>query len=141
MLDGFIARRFDWCTEFGAKLDSVSDLILYFSVGVFLWLNANPDVVACFPYMAIGVTLQLIHWMYALWRFGQYPSYHSTLSRVCAYMIFFGVLAFWAGGVRATLPSIFLLWSVCSCEGLVISAMLRSARTNVSSVFVLLDSQ
>jgi phosphatidylglycerophosphate synthase len=36
LFDGYVARRFGWCTEFGARLDSVSDLSIYGATAVFL---------------------------------------------------------------------------------------------------------
>src|SRR5579883_71391 len=64
MLDGFVARRFGWCTEFGATLDSVSDLILYMSVALFLCVHAAHDVAQCTNLILIGAAAQLFHWFY-----------------------------------------------------------------------------
>jgi len=47
MLDGFIARRFNCCTRFGATLDSVADLILYAAVGLFLYIYTPADITKC----------------------------------------------------------------------------------------------
>ena len=117
MLDGFIARRFDWCTEFGATLDSVSDLCLYVSVITFFTLYAATDFSKGFPFLLLGAAVQAAHIAYSYIRFKQFPAYHTTFSRVCAYAMFFGAIIFWQ--IRATwiLPILGVFWTLCSFEG------------------------
>jgi len=134
MLDGFIARRCNWCTEFGAKLDSVSDLTLYASVLTFLVRYAGDSVRQALPLLLIGLFTQAFHLVLSVQRMRQFPAYHTTFSRISAYMIFAGVLYFWSSRTPNILDTIFALWTLCSLEGMVITLLLPEARTNVSSI-------
>jgi phosphatidylglycerophosphate synthase len=134
MLDGFIARRFNWCTEFGAKLDSVSDLLLYIAVLIFLWLNCTADLSKCVPMVAVGAVIQCFHCLFSYFKLGQYPAYHTTFSRVCAYAIFFGVIAFWQSRLTGILSFLFLAWIASTCEGIVITKILKKPASNLAGI-------
>ena len=134
MLDGWTARTFNWCSEFGARLDSISDLVFYLAVVVFLSLHAAPLFAPSFPYLAVGLSLQLFHWSLAQVRHGCYPAYHSSFSRLCAYGMFFTMLAFWYLKLPILLSAMIIAWIVCCLEGITITLILGRAETNVSSV-------
>ena len=134
MLDGHLARRLDCCTEFGAKLDSISDLALYVASTLFLIRFAWLDVQRWLPLVIIGAALQALHLVLSFWRHKQFPAYHSTFSRLAAYMIFFAVVAFWHFHLQYAIPLIAVLWTACSIEGMIISVILRRPECNISSI-------
>src|SRR5277367_3529562 len=68
MLDGFIARRFNWCSEFGAKLDSLADLSLYFAVLIFLSINSTFALRQCGNLLVAGGIVQTLHLILSFWR-------------------------------------------------------------------------
>lgn len=138
MLDGFIARRFNWCTDFGARLDSISDLTLYISVFFFLCLNCGSDVGKCVPVLILGAFAQVLHLILSYRKFQQFPAYHSTFTRCMAYLMFFGLIAYWNTRNATILPALSLLWVLCSVEGMIITAILKQATINVSSVLAAL---
>lgn len=135
MLDGYVARRFNWCTDFGARLDSISDLSLYISVFVFLCLNCTADINKCIPVLILGAAAQTIHLILSYCKFQQFPAYHSTFSRCMAYLMFFGLIAYWKSQNATILPALALFWVACSLEGMIITAILKRATINVSSIF------
>lgn len=134
MLDGYIARRFNWCTAFGAHLDSISDMTLYAAVFTCFLAYRPEAMTACAPIFVSGVIIQVSHWAYSVWKHKQFPSYHSTLSRVVAYAMFFACLYFWTTKSAIVLAAMLVLWIVCSLEGIVISYVLNSPRSNVSGI-------
>lgn len=134
MLDGFIARRFNWCTEFGAQLDTISDLILYGAVFLFFLFNMAEEMRQCMPLLITGGAVQLLHWRICILRHGEFPSYHSTFSRVCAYSMFFGTIAFWFTHITYILGSMLIAWTCCSAEGIAITLLLKEPKQNVSGI-------
>ncbi len=136
MLDGFIARRFDWCTEFGARLDSVSDLTLYASVVLCLAINFAAALSGSLAIVTfcIGATVQIFHLWYSFKKFGCFPSYHTDFTRLCAYGIFFGVIAFWLTHSSLIMPGLALIWTSCSIEGIVITRILKKSKDNVKGI-------
>ncbi|HEY9773051.1 MAG TPA: CDP-alcohol phosphatidyltransferase family protein [Planktothrix sp.] len=136
MLDGFIARKFDCCTEFGATLDSVSDLLLYFAGAIFLTLTATNYICASMVPIVIGAAVQVFHLAYSFHKFRKFPAYHSVYSRVSAYAIYFSVIAFCLWKPPFILSTIAIMWTACSLEGIIISTILQRATINVDSIFV-----
>lgn len=138
MLDGFIARRFNWCTDFGARLDSISDLSLYVSVFIFLSLNCGADVGKCVPVLICGAAAQVAHLILSYRKFQQFPAYHSTFTRCMAYLMFFGLIAYWTTRNATILPALAIFWVLCSLEGMIITAILKRPTINVSSILTAL---
>ncbi len=134
MLDGYVARRFNWCTEFGARLDSLSDFVLYGAVARFFWVFSRPSLMQCGVLLAIGSTIQVGHWLLALARMRQFPAYHTTFSRVSAYLMFGGILAFWLLKTPGILGALALVWCACSLEGIAITMLLKKPLCDVSSI-------
>lgn len=134
MLDGFVARKFGWCTEFGARLDSVSDLALYLSTLFFLECNFQAILSKCQLLLALGLAVQIFHLCVSFKRFGQFPAYHTDCARFCAYLVFFGVLLF----VKTLAPQIIAIlsgaWIACSIEGLIITAVLKRQAANLRGI-------
>jgi phosphatidylglycerophosphate synthase len=134
MLDGFVARRFDWCTEFGAKFDSMSDLLLYSAVALFLWNNAPQHLERVQTLLLAGALIQIFHLALALLKHRQFPSYHTMLSRACAYFIFFGIVGFWSTGSSFVFPLLVVSWTMCSIEGIIITLILRKPAINLKGI-------
>ncbi len=135
MLDGFIARRFNWCTECGAKLDSISDLMLYIAVTIFLFTACPADLSKCGWCILLGAAVQGFHCLLALLKLKQYPAYHTIFSRVCAYAMFFGVIAFWQTRLSGIVFFLVSAWVASSCEGIIITSVLKKPMTNIDGIF------
>ncbi len=141
MLDGHVARRFNWCTDFGAHLDSISDMSLYAATFVF-YLAYTPDAMAQCAYLFItGIIIQVSHWAFSIGKHGQFPAYHSDFSRMIAYGMFFLNLIFWTTKFAPVLGLMLFLWILCSLEGMIITHFLSSPRSNVSSIRKALSTQ
>lgn len=134
MLDGYVARRFRWCTEFGAHLDSISDMTLYAAVFVCFLAFRSQGMAICAPVFITGIIVQIAHWIFSVQKHKQFPAYHSTLSRVVAYAMFFICLIFWTTKSAMALGMMLSFWIICSIEGMLITHFLNCPRSNVSSI-------
>lgn len=134
MLDGFIARRFNLCTEFGAKLDSISDLSLYVSAITYLFYTAPQALQQVSPVIWLGAFTQVFHLAYSYWRFRTFPSYHSDFTRFAAYLIFFLLLLFLKTTAAFLLGTISVIWFLCSLEGIAISVILRESASDLKGI-------
>lgn len=88
ILDGFLARKYDITTEFGARLDSIADLIFY---AILVWIFLP----------LIDITTLDIIWVVviALIRFGtlgltyvKYKTFaflHTYLNKITSFLVFF----------------------------------------------------
>lgn len=134
MLDGYIARKFSWCTDFGATLDSVSDMALYAAVFTCFLVYRTEAMTACAPLFVSGIIIQVSHWAYSVWKHKQFPAYHSNLSRLVAYAMFFACLYFWTSKSPIILAAMLFFWIVCSLEGMIITYVLSGPRSNIADI-------
>lgn len=93
-LDGFIARRFNLQTKFGAALDNLADICTYamavLGLFVFKWTDVEPHALMLY----IFFTLFILSYIIAFVRFGKIPGLHlySAVSAGYVQSIFFFVL-------------------------------------------------
>ena len=101
VLDGFVARVTKTTTEFGAKLDSVADLLFYGTMLVKLlpeMLSAMPNAM---PVMIASLlALRVCSYLIAAFRYKKFASLHTYMNKasgfscfVMPYLIWFGVPA------------------------------------------------
>ena len=101
VLDGFVARVTKTTTDFGAKLDSVADLLFY---GTMLF-KLLPEMLAAMPnampvMIASLVALRVCSYLIAAFRYKKFASLHTYMNKasgfscfVMPYLIWFGVPA------------------------------------------------
>lgn len=93
-LDGFIARRFNLQTKFGAALDNLADICTYamavLGLFIFKWTDVEPHALMLY----IFFTLFILSYIIAFVRFGKIPGLHlySAVSAGYVQSIFFFVL-------------------------------------------------
>lgn len=83
-LDGYLARRLNWQSELGAKLDSWGDFATYITVALGAWW-LWPDIIrreAIFVWLAIGAYLVPIAIGFAKYR--RLTSYHTWAAKLSA---------------------------------------------------------
>lgn len=84
ILDGWLARTFNWSSGLGARLDSTGDILVQFVAFGGLWIFYRETVVAHWVALLIVVSLYLLEAVFALIRYGKISSFHTVLVRVAA---------------------------------------------------------
>ncbi len=97
ILDGWIARTFDWTSRLGASLDSTGDILVQLIAIGGLWVFYKDTVLAHRVPMLIVLSLYLAEVVIAVFRYGRISSFHTFLVRVAASAmgIFVLSLFFW----------------------------------------------
>lgn len=97
ILDGWIARTFDWTSRRGAILDSTGDILVQFIVIGGLWMFYRETIVAHWVPVLIVVSLYLAEALIAVFRYGRISSFHTFLARAAASALSLFVLSlfFW----------------------------------------------
>lgn len=89
VLDGFIARKTGKTSEFGAKLDSISDLIFYFVMLVRIFpvlLKILPKVIW---FITAGIiVLRFSSYVVAAVKFRCFASLHTWLNKLTGFAVF-----------------------------------------------------
>ena len=88
-LDGYLARKLDQASPWGARLDSVADLLLYNTVLVRL-IPAMREVLPRWFWIivAAALLLRLSAYLLAAVKFHRFASEHTLLNKISSIMIF-----------------------------------------------------
>ena len=91
-VDGRIARWFNLRSEFGARLDSFADLVLYGALffGLF-WFRADVLMQEA-PWWIVGLLSYLLTTGAGLWKYGRVPSYHTRGAKVSQWFVLAGAV-------------------------------------------------
>jgi len=89
VLDGFIARRWNLSSRFGAKLDSIADLSFYavmlIKVFPFMWKHVARWIwIIIFGLMAV----RLVNYIWGWRRYGELVSIHTYLNKASGFAVF-----------------------------------------------------
>ncbi len=89
ILDGFLARKLKVTSDFGAKLDSVADLLFY-SVMFFMLMPTlwNTLYRSIWYAAAVALIIRLIAYLLAAIRFKTFASSHSVLNKITGVCVF-----------------------------------------------------
>ena len=89
IIDGFIARRFGLQSNFGAKLDSVADIVFFgislYNIAAFIFNRIPADLWAI---TAACVALRLISYIVAFLKFHRFASVHTYGNKATGALVF-----------------------------------------------------
>lgn len=88
-LDGWIARHWNLSTEFGARLDSIADVLFYSvtTLRIFprLWEVLPWYIWACVVSVIIG---RIFIYLFVFWKFHRLASLHTYLNKAAGFTMF-----------------------------------------------------
>jgi cardiolipin synthase (CMP-forming) len=134
-VDGPIARWLNQTSDFGARLDSISDAVLY-GVLLFgmLWLKFD-TLVGEWPWWGLVIASYSLNCLAGLMKFGRLPSYHTYAAKISQCMVLVGVVLIlldfspWAFRVSAVAVAL------TNLEAIAITWLLPAPRCDVSTVW------
>lgn len=97
ILDGYLARKFKWESEFGARLDSTADFGTYLAAFLGIIFLERDFFNAHIVELSLIIAFFFLPQIIALIRFGRNTSMHLYSSKVCGYIqgiFFFTYFAF-----------------------------------------------
>ena len=136
VLDGFIARSLKATSEFGSKLDSISDMLFY-AVMLIVMFPALWELLPIGIWYLLGAILiiRIVSYTTAAVKYRRFSSTHTWLNKLTGAVVF-------AIPFVLLLPcSIPLCWVICiiggiaSAEELMIHLISKSYDPNVKSIF------
>lgn len=89
VLDGFIARKFKVTSEFGAKLDSIADLMFYSVMLILLipvlWVRLNKSIWIA---VLIALVFRLTAYILSAVKLKEFASSHTVLNKITGLCVF-----------------------------------------------------
>jgi len=138
VLDGFIARTFGLQTKLGAKLDSLADFAVYMAIPICAWL-LWPDVIRREIFYVIAIVCSIIFpVVIGLIKFGNYPSYHTWLTKFAAGSMAIASILLFLGGPAWAFRLAAILCVIAALEEIIITFLLPEPRSNVRGLWYVL---
>ncbi len=136
IFDGLFARILKVQSEFGAKADSIADLLTFVS-GIYGILIFEPSFVSNYlVWICFVLGLYFFEMIFSLIKFSSISSFHTYASRVAAYSL--GILfmtLFWFGPWSPLLYVAFFFCSFAYVEEIVILFYLEELKPNVRGMY------
>lgn len=142
ILDGFIARRFNLTTEFGAKLDSYADISMYISalIGVIVFKSSYfaPHIVS----LSVFIFMFFVTLIFSYVKFGKIASLHLYSSKLSTLLLGLFFLYLFTFGFDTVFYYIVLSWGMISyIEQLIVLILVSEPRTNVRGLYWVLKDR
>jgi len=138
MLDGYFARKLKQVTELGARLDSWADMATYaiMIVGLYVMWPAVFD--QQFFYLVAASVSYVLPVVIALFRFGDFPSYHTWGAKLAALLIAPAFYLLLLNDQQLLFRAVIIFHVVVALEEVAITFALKKSETNVASILSLL---
>jgi cardiolipin synthase (CMP-forming) len=139
VLDGWIARHFNQCTEIGEKIDGMADngtyILALSGICMFKWADFVPYRITFFIFIGFFIVSRL----FFLFRFGKFHGFHAYSGKTGGYIhgLFFltlFTLGFYPWMYYVTIISGYII----SVENILITFFLKEPRSHVKGLFWLL---
>ncbi len=136
ILDGWIARRTNTISDFGAKLDSIADLLFYAMVIIRLLPVLWRILPTWFWYIVGGIVLiRLSAYITAAFKFHRFASLHTKLNKITGAVVFL-LPYFLALPCAATYCFIVVaVAGISSVEELILHIVRKEYRSNTKALF------
>ena len=89
VLDGFVARKLNIISDFGSKLDSISDLLFYSTMMIKVWPYLKkylPSYVWTLMYVVLAI--RLVCYLFVGFKYKAFASRHTILNKVTGAFMF-----------------------------------------------------
>jgi CDP-diacylglycerol--glycerol-3-phosphate 3-phosphatidyltransferase len=134
-LDGWVARRWNQATEFGARLDSWADLLTSLSLPFAGWC-LRPDIMKQeSAFLLTGLAFYIAALLAGWLKFWRLTSYHTWAAKTAAVGIAIAVVIVFAGGPGWPLRIVIPLVVAACTEEIAITMILDQWRPNVPTIF------
>ncbi len=134
-VDGFVARLTNQASDFGAKLDSISDLIFYAA----MIISIMPILIAVLPakiwyFVAFVLLIRLVCYMLAAFKYKRFAAMHTYLNKLTGFSVF--LIPYF---IRLSTMTVYCfiacaIGTLASIEEIVIHACSKSYDPNVKSI-------
>lgn len=132
-IDGYLARKLNQVTTLGTTLDSVGDMLMYFTMPLCGWLLWPEMIMKEIVYIIFVMLAFIVPTLAGLIKFGRMPSYHTYLAKSSTIFISIATLI-WFITKWSLLFKIAVIIQVCvMIEYIAITIKLKKWRGNIPS--------
>lgn len=134
-VDGFLARKLNWASEFGTRLDSWGDFATYMTVPLCAWW-LWPDILKReAPYVIVVICAFVIPALVGFLKFKRLPSFHTWSAKTAAVLMSVAVLLLFMADIAWPFRCAAVFQALVACEEVAITFLLSEWRGNVPSLW------
>jgi cardiolipin synthase (CMP-forming) len=138
ILDGLIARAFNMCTEFGAKLDSVADIGTFLLAVLGFFVFEYQFMLDHYFAFFILLALYIIGQWFSIIKFKQTTSFHLYSNKFSGYVQGIFVITFFIYGYNSWyFYFMILVGCLAEIEVILLVLLLPKKISNVKSIFLI----
>lgn len=140
--DGFIARRFNMESEFGARLDSFADNFNYILAFVGIYVFKLDDFMPHITSFIIFIGFLLLTIVVALLKFGRLPSFHLYITKISGYIQGAFITCLFTIGFITPFYYFMIIWGLLGAvEHILIQMVIPEMRSNVKGLYWVLKEK
>lgn len=142
ILDGFIARRFNMQTEFGARLDSIADIGTYILaiIGIFLFKaeEFKPHLLSFYFFLFLFLSSNLL----SILKFNRLPSLHLYSWKIGGYIQGFFFFILFVFDFYTWLYYFMIVWGIIAfSEHIIIQLKIDEMHSNAKGLYWVLKDK
>ncbi len=134
ILDGYIARKLNLSSRFGAVFDSVADIIFVF-VLLLIFIPYIQWPLWCVCWMAIILSIRVLTLIVGFLKFHAFAFLHTYANKATGLLLTCFPLIYWLVGLNSTAVLLCSLATLSALEELLISLISKTLDRDVTSVF------
>lgn len=131
ILDGYFARKYKSCSVFGARLDSIADMLFLLIMGYYVIVHFDL-VLWVYLVMSMIMAIKLVSYIIGYVKFKSFCSLHTYLNKLSGFVIFIGLFFY---QLNITLLFITTITFISSIEELIIIIIAKKLNLNNKSIF------
>ena len=140
-VDGRIARWFNLRSDFGARLDSFADSVLYGALFFGLFWFRGEVLVQESPWWIVGLLSYMLTTGAGLWKYGRIPSYHTRGAKISQWFVLAGAVCLLLDYTVWPFRVAMFLVSLTNLEATAITWLLPIWQADVLSIWHVLPSK
>jgi cardiolipin synthase len=142
ILDGFIARTFNLESEFGAKLDSYADNLMYVGAITGLIVFKAEDFAPYLVSFTIFILLFILPKIVAYYKFREFPSLHLYSSKAATLLQGLFFLYLFLIGFHSLFYYIVIIWCILSyLEQIAVLILIPESRSDLKGLYWILKNK
>lgn len=118
--DGYIARKYDCCSDLGADLDSYADILYYLGSAVFIYVFAQEVLMNSIWFLLFTLIMFVLEIVISWMKFKKPLFLHTLLSKFSGFMVFLTVIVLTFNPLQWLLVTTILLYGISFIENIIV---------------------